>query len=161
MPVPTEIADGPYLLVGDYDITVGPAGAVARPGKQDRSFHAYLELYFQGKHDGEVRSYCDRQTPKIARRDKDGTQVDYARGETMETFYRARGDTASRRVARLLTERWAAAPAGNHGTFVRDAKNIMSVQGEKQPDGHHYDMSFWYSGGDVYVAFHCYPPRRR
>ena len=40
MPVPAEIAQGPYLLVGDYDITLRPAGRGDRAAKLDRNFHA-------------------------------------------------------------------------------------------------------------------------
>jgi hypothetical protein len=158
MPVPDEIRDGPYLLVGQFAKTVGPAGAdTSRAAKQNRQFHAYLELYFQGKHDGAVRTYCSSQRPPIKCRSKDGSQVVYEKRQTMEQFYHARATTACNRVAKHISDTWKNAPSGNHGTFVRGAKNIMAVQGEKQPDGHGYDLSFWYCGSDIYVTFHCYP----
>ena len=157
MAVPAEITNGPYLLVGTFPMAVGPGGNANRAHLLNRTFHAYLELYFQGKHDVKVRTYCNSQRPRIDTRGTDGTQVEYARRQTFENFYEARAQTASDRVAAYITNRWANAAQGNNGTFVRGAKNIMAVQGERQPDGYGYDLSFWYSGSDIYVTFHCYP----
>jgi len=36
-------------------------------------------------------------------------------------------------------------------------KTCPGVQSITQRDGYAYDISFWYMGHEVYVAFHCYP----
>ena len=158
MPVPAEIADGPYKRVGTYQMAVStnPANS-SRPSVQ-KTFHAYLELYFQGKHDGKIRAYCASQSPKIECRTQDGTQVDRPKRDSADpfVFYLDKGEVACENAAREMTTAWKKNTT-NNTVFVRGEKNILSVQGRAQRDGYGYDVSFWYDGTEIHVTFHCYP----
>ena len=62
----------------------------------------------------------------------------------------------SRRDALALSV--AALAASNAIVFQIGQAHQLTVQGVRQPNGFHYEITMWYDVGDVYVAFHCYHP---
>jgi hypothetical protein len=163
VPVPKEIDDGPYKHVGTYRISVRTANdAKSSRANVTKTFHAYLELYFQGKHDKKIITYC--QSNKIECRTTDGTQVERPKKDSSDIFefYREKGQIACENASREMTEAWVSEKKAktNNTVFVRGEKNVIAVQGVAQRDKYGYDVSFWYDGSEVYVTFHCYPKRK-
>ena len=159
MPVPAELTGDAYALIqaSPFAVTTKNAAGGARRNVT-KQFHSYLELYFQGKHDGGIRAYCAAR--RINCRARDGTQVDPANdGADPIAYYAEAADVASEVVAGVMHQRWVA-NATNNTVFVAGAKNILAVQGVRQRNGLHYDLSLWYDVHDIYLSFHCYPPRR-
>ena len=147
MPIPNEIDNTSHLLTTTMSLTfTGPNN-----GREiTREFGAYLELYFQGKHDAKVRTYC-RQN-QIECRNRNGTQVNNNEDD-LETFYRDMGNTAIQVAKGKLIEAWEGGK-----TFEDGEKMILAVQSIVQNDGYQYDVSLYYTSDKViYVTYHCYP----
>ena len=77
-------------------------------------------------------------------------------------MYRRNGLVAREVVAAIRQKKWATpgalATGGSDDTgYVPGHKNMPGVQSIPQSDGYAYDVSFWYMGTEVYVAFHGYP----
>ena len=160
MAVPQELQGTAYALIQTARVAVATANVGGGRASVNKQFHSYLELYFQGKHDGAIRRYCAAR--RIECRPQDGTQVAPANNgadAAAIAYYRQAADVAGEVVAQVMHDRWVA-NAFNNTVFVNGAKNILAVQGVRQRNGFHYDLSFWYDVGDVYLSFHCYPPRR-
>jgi hypothetical protein len=157
MPEPQEIADGPYHLVGTYQLSIRTANpADSARANVTKTFYAYLELYFQGKHDAQIISYCNQN--RIECRTTDGSQVERPRRDSADifAFYEDKGRVACENVVKEMASKWAS-NTSNNTVFIQGRKNILAVQGKAQRDGYGYDVSFWYDVHDVYVTFHCYP----
>lgn len=156
MPIPDEINTDAYALISTIrrGIAINPTLATTRKSV-DKDFHSYLELYFQGKHDGAVRAYC--LSKKIDTRKSDGTQV--SPGNPHNTapwrYYTTHADAMVTEVIAQMQEKWRTNNY-NNTVFVVGAKNMANIQ-KKRIGGYSYEMSYWYDVGDVYIAFHCYP----
>jgi hypothetical protein len=183
MPVPAELQKSIYHEVGQYtlDITVkrspdfgktkaspyhpqNPAynaqAAQKRKTTTTKTFIAYLEVGMQAKHDKKMQVYCNQNN--IVGRATDGTQCPNNNANDPFAFYVAKGLVASEVVSKIMQTKWAksgalASGGSNNTVFVPGAKNMPGVQSITQRDGYAYDISFWYSGHEVYVSFHCYP----
>ena len=135
--VPAEIADGPYYKVGEYQIDVKTANSKdSSRATVGKTFHAYLELYFQGKHDKQIIDYC--AINKIECRKTDGSQVQRKGTDTTFGFYESKGRTACDNAGREMTKAWTKNNT-NNTVFVRGQKTVLAVQGVAQPDGYGYD----------------------
>jgi hypothetical protein len=122
-------------------------------------FHAYVENYEQSAHDSAMAGYVRRLGG--ASRSPHRAQVQPA--NTMAaplTYYATHGQVASGLAAAELQRGWAAAAAGggNATVFTVGQARTLTVQGVRQPNGFHYEVTMWYDVGDIYVAFHCYCP---
>ena len=159
MPVPAELTGEAYALIQTAPQAITTKHAVGDPRRTvTKQFHSYLELYFQAKHDGGIRRYCAAR--RIECRAQDGTQVDPANnGPNPIAYYANAATVAGEVVAAIMHQRWTANNT-NNTVFITGAKNILAVQGVRQRNGLHYDLSFWYEPHDIYLSFHCYPPRR-
>jgi hypothetical protein len=156
-PVPEQINGEAYYKVGRYDFTVGQAGGNTNRAKlRDRVFHAYLELFFQAKHDDKIAAYC--KDKHIDCKKEKGTKVVRSKGDdTTFGIYEDLGRVACEVVCDHMAGAWAANKGGP--AFAHQTQNHLGVQGVEQDNGYHYDLSFIYCGKDVFVHFHCYPPR--
>lgn len=133
---------------------LGVQGAAQHGGRlKDKTFFAFLEVGDQCKHDNSLRGYCTRNG--VAARRTQDTQVDPANDGSFD-YYEDKGEIACRRVARYMTERWTANQANNR-VFDPNGYQALTLQGETQSDGWSYEMTMYYRGGEIYVAFHCYP----
>ena len=152
MPVPNQLASAFYYPVWNGALAVQSADQHGGRNKT-KTFFAYLEVGDQCKHDNSMRGYCLRNNV-TARRTQD-TQVRPANNGNF-AYYQARGQVACRRVARFMHDRWTANTV-NSQVFDSAGSETLTVQGEVQSDGWHYEMTMYYRGNDVHVAFHCYP----
>jgi hypothetical protein len=167
MPVPDELKKTTYREVGQYDMDIRVTRAPFKPNSPNidqprrtttgKTFHAYLELDYQSKHDKKIQAYCKEHD--IGRRDTDGAQVQRPTTDDPQdifAFYVGKGEIASEAVAEHMRQKWAN-NRGNNTVFVRGQKNSQGFQRQTQSDGYGYDISFWYYSHEIYVAFHCYP----
>lgn len=166
MPVPDELKKSTYREVGQYDLDIRVARKAPSPNSPNynqpqrtttsKTFHAYLELDYQAKHDKKIQAYCKEHD--IGWRETDDDQVRRPKNdpENIFAFYRDKGEIASEAVAEHMRQKWAN-NTGNNTVFVRGQKNSQGFQRKTQSDGYGYDISFWYYSHEVYVAFHCYP----
>jgi hypothetical protein len=128
----------------------------------NKNFHVYLELTMQSKHDGLMRGYCKKVG--VVDRKEDGTQVTHTSGATAEAaltgIYADKGRIAAEAVAAQMTEKWrTTTPAPGKGVFTPGVRVDAGLQKKPQRDGWGYEVSYWYDVQDIYVLFHCYPPR--
>ncbi len=72
-------------------------------------------------------------------------------------YYASLGEMAAQVVAGEMHAKWVSNKT-NNTVFVRGKATTLTVQGKKQSDGYHYEITMWYDVGDVYLAFHCYHP---
>jgi len=154
--------------LGPIALAAGPPGA--RAGGNMRTFHPYLELTMQSKHDAVIRGYCN-QVAVVGRR-ADGTQCNHNFATAPLAFagyYNLRAQVAAEVVKTQMEGRWAGQAQGPRTpVFTRPTPGALgstrarvdaSVQNTVQRDNHQYDISYWYDGPDIYVLFHCYPSR--
>ncbi len=100
-----------------------------------------------------MRGYCI-QNNVTHRRTQDTQVTPKNNGDFV--YYQAKGRVACQRVARYMHDRWNANTT-NSSVFNHAGSQTLTVQGEAQSDGWYYELTMYYRGGDVYVAFHCYP----
>ena len=149
-------------------LAAGPQGA--RAGGNIRTFHPYLELTMQSKHDAVVRGYC--QQVGVTHRPQKGSQCNHNHATGDQAFagyYNLRAQVAAEVVKAQMEGRWINQPQGARTpVFTRVTPGALgstqsrvdaSVQNTVQRDNHQYDISYWYDGPDIYVLFHCYPSR--
>lgn len=168
MPVPA-LLNNPvaYGNVWNGALVVGPRARIGGRGAGvvSKTFHAYVELYEQCAHDGRVSSYV--RSMGANSRPPHGRQVAPANAHTVPlalNYYgsgptgQGHGRVASQIVAQQMHQRWtsaAHAPAGGAPVLLGQRVSL-AVQGIVQPNGFQYDVSMWYDGSDVYLAFHCF-----
>jgi hypothetical protein len=162
MPIPGVLNDPiTYGQVWTGVLTVGQN--VRNPqragGVVTKTFRAYVENYEQSAHDRAMAAYVQRLggRPRSPHR----AQVNPANNNPMPlAYYATHGQVASGLVAAEMQQRWTAAAAagGNATVFQPGQARTLTVQGIRQPDGYHYEVTMWYDVNDVYVAFHCYHP---
>lgn len=176
MPVPRPIQEMHQAahLCGNYALAFNNPNAQGGPrGQITRNFHVYLEVGPQSKHCALMRGYC--QQIQVVGRPEQDSQIDHARGATAQTvlgpggFYHARGQTAAGLAKDKMVEMWRQPQlpgtavfkdhtTGNGGN--RYHRVDVGGQNIRRGDGYCYESSFWYEGNDIYVLFHCYPPRQ-
>jgi hypothetical protein len=124
-----------------------------------RSFHVYLELTMQSKHDRLIYGYC--LAHQVEGRRQDGTQIPATAGATalarLGGFYVTRAQTAAAAAAAHMVGRWQAPQVQGRQVFRQGERVDAAVQAVQQADGYYYELSYWYDGTDIYVLFHCYP----
>jgi hypothetical protein len=183
MPVPDELQKSIYHEVGQYNLDIKVTrspdfgktkGSPYHPDNPNydaesvkkrkttstKTFIAYLEVGMQAKHDKKMQVYCMQNN--IEGRRTDGTQCPNTNSTNPFAFYQDKGLVASEVVSKITRDKWAKsgvyAKSGSNSTvFVPGSKNMPGVQSITQRDGYAYDISFWYMGHEVYVAFHCHP----
>jgi len=164
MPVPNEIKDGgdAFLYLGAIKDTI-PNPNVVTGSRRDlsRTFHAYLEVGYQSKHDSHARAYClsKNLTPRRSdqsqvRVNKNAKSIDW-----LKTFYLERARTAVKMTIDHMCEKWSGQQTVNTPVFTAGNRVDVSEQSVVQPDNFQYETSYYYDGPEIYVTFHCYPAR--
>jgi hypothetical protein len=168
MPVPAEIQSmGKSVhLCGTFRRTFANPWPSEGRRLLERDFQVYLEVGMQAKHDGLMREYCIAN--KLGGRRAQESQVAHEAGTTMEQalaadgFYAKKARIAAEIVLTQMSRKWKAQPQGpGPAVFTLGKRVDASVQGDKQPDGYQYEISYWYDSQYIYVLFHCYPEKKR
>jgi hypothetical protein len=188
MPIPAvlnnHITYG-WCWTGVLNVGVNARNPGRAGGMVTKNFHAYVENYEQSAHDTAMAGYV-RQLGGNSR-PPHRAQVVPANNNLVAplTYYATHGQVSSTLAAAEMQQKWtaaatataaanaAAAAATNPRSVTRAASALaasnatvftvgqahqLTVQGVRQPNGFHYEITMWYDVGDVYVAFHCYHP---
>lgn len=138
-------------------LTVANPHGVGGRATLQRTFHVYLELTMQCKHDAALSGYCRRLG--VVTRATAGTQVNH--GTTAELalagYYTTRARSADMVAWAAMTVRWNQPQVAMRPTFERGRRYDAAMQRVVQPDGHRHEVSYWYDGDEVYVLYHAYP----
>lgn len=163
MPVPRDITalGSSAHLCGTFVRQISNPNPGGNRALLARTFHVYLELAMQAKHDQVIRGYC-RQVGLNPRNDR-GTEFKHgslATGQqVLAVFYKARASVAAEAAEKHMVTKWKLPQAPGGSVFTKEARVDASVQMQRQSDGNQYEVSYWYDGTDIYVLFHCYPQR--
>lgn len=158
MPIPKLISDTGkgYHHVGDYELKFkNPNQNTENRETLTRTFSAYLELQFQSKHDALIGGYC--RSINIDPRRSDGSQIRHGSNakaeDVLKGFYKEKGKIAADATLEQMIQTW------KKGGHFKDGEQInAAIQRDVQSDDYQYEISYWYySGGEIYVLFHCYP----
>jgi hypothetical protein len=156
MPIPDALNNDHHKLISTIQQNVAiNQGQENRRQSVGKNFHVYLELYFQGKHDQAVRSYC--LSKRIDTRKSDGAQVAPKNNNSGDPclYYQPHAAAMVVEVVSQMREAWENNDS-NNTVFIVGQQNMASIQ-KKRIGGYSYEMSYWYDVGDIYIAFHCYP----
>jgi hypothetical protein len=140
--------------VGVSTATSGVAKGSRQRVKQ-KTFITYIEVFEQTAHDAGLHAFAKQRNidPRRAHRGK--VQPDNT-GANPLAYYATHGQMAAAMVADFMTAKWEETVRGNSNVFVQKAKQTLTSQGQVQSNGFCYDVTMWYAGNEVYVAFHCY-----
>ena len=145
---------------GDFDLTFDNPKEDASAGRTQltRSFHVYLELAMQAKHDQIISGYC--RTVDVQPRKQDGAQVKNSGANgaaALAGFYVTKAETAAEVAKDHMVKKWANQAQGAAPVFTPGVRVDAAVQNTVQSDDYSYEISYWYDGQDIYVLYHCYP----
>jgi hypothetical protein len=163
MPIPAEITgmNQAAKLVGTFPLQFNnPNPRTAGRAQLTRTFHVYLEVAMQAKHDALMRGYCQRIG--VQGRPQAGSQIT-GHGTNADAvlgnggFYEARAQTAADAVKTQMVARWGQQQQQGQQVFTPGQRVDAAIQSQVQNDNYRYEISYWYDGDDVYVLFHCYP----
>jgi hypothetical protein len=140
-------------------LAVAPTAKNSNRAAVNKTFHTFVECYDQSKHDAQMKSYRTKNNAEY--RTAKGTQVSPANSNATAPFayYATHGQMAASIVAQEMHDKWEANTT-NSSVFTRGAACALAVQGTLQPNGYYYDVTMWYDVADIYVSFHCYPPKK-
>ncbi len=142
-------------------VFANPRGGAGGRVNLTRTFHVYLELTMQAKHDQLIAGYC-HTVGAVARR-QDGTQVRHPPRTTavaaLAGFYVLKAGVAADVTVANMTGRWQRQAVGGAPVFTPGVRVDAGVQNQVQNDRYQYEISYWYDGDDIYVLYHCYPDR--
>jgi hypothetical protein len=162
MPVPADITAmgaAAHRFIPIQRQFANPQGGQGGRANLTRTFHPYLELAMQAKHDVLFQGYC-KQIGVIPR-PTHGTQVTHAKGSTaagvLGAFYATKAGIAADLASSNMQTRWRAQAPGAPSVFTVGKRVDAAIQGIRQSDGYRYEISYWYDNNDIYVLFHCYP----
>jgi hypothetical protein len=160
MPVPNDLSGNNAnkfapVWRGQLNVT----GATRSSRRTSRVFHktfiTYIEIFEQTAHDAGLRGFAQQRGISPRRAHKG--QVNPANnGPNPLTYYSVHGQEAATMVGEFITQKWNETVTTNDNYFVRSAKNTLTSQAEVRPNGFSYDITMWYDGDTIYVAFHCY-----
>lgn len=161
MPIPPALTNKTlYGQCWTGRLTVGPNVRDPGRGIVTKNFTAYVENYEQSAHDAQIAKYIKRLGG--GSRSPHRAQVRPANNSstTPLVYYATHGEMASKLAAAELQRGWTtAAAAGSTATvFPAGQAKALTVQGVRQTNGFNYEVTMWYDGDDIYVAFHCYAP---
>ncbi len=140
---------------GQLGVTAGPRQHGLPNRVLQKNFITYIEIFEQTAHDAGLHGFA-RQRGIDPRRAHRGQVSPANNGANPLTYYATHGQVAAGMVSAFITARWAATVNTNSNTFVQNAKQTLTSQSVVQPNGFCYDVTLWYAGADIYVAFHCY-----
>ncbi|MBK9387890.1 MAG: hypothetical protein IPN34_23990 [Planctomycetes bacterium] len=154
MALPDELKDSKkYGLVWEGELDVTPSSKNSARASVGKQFHAYVEIYEQSAHDAALAKLLSGGTrsphrAQVKSKNTEANPLDY---------YESLGEMAAKVVASEMHSKWENNKT-NNTVFVRGKATTLTVQGKKQDDGYHYEITMWYDVGDIYLAFHCYHP---
>jgi hypothetical protein len=139
---------------------LNPRGGAGGRVSLTRTFHVYLELTMQAKHDAAIRGYCNSM--RLQSRGISGTQVttNWNSGLAAVNWYQQKGTIAIDAAREHMAARWREQLPTAAAVFRPGIRVDAAIQQMRQGDDFHYEVSYWYDGNETYVAFHCYPARR-
>lgn len=147
---------------GDFPRLFNNPAQQANAGRAqiNRTFHVYLELCMQSKHDQLLSGYC--KSLKLQPRKQQQTQIIHhgaTAASVLAGFYQQRAIVAADIARDEMIAKWRVGAAEGESVFTKGAQVDAAVQMDIQPDGYQYELSYWYDGPDVYVLYHCSPER--
>lgn len=160
MPVPADLSGkNEPMFANVWTGTLGVAGAVRTGGYAPRMlqkrFITCIEIFEQTAHDAGLHGFAKERkiTPRRAHK---GQVAPANNGADRLAYYAVHGQEAAAMVAEYMTATWNATVNTNNNCFVQKARNTLASQGMVRHNGFSYEITMWYDGNDVYVAFHCY-----
>ncbi|MBL8898370.1 MAG: hypothetical protein JNM84_12110 [Planctomycetes bacterium] len=120
-----------------------------------KNFITYIEIFEQTAHDAGLRGFAQQRGIQ-PRRAHTGQVSPANTGNNPLTYYETHGQEAAAMVGEYINEKWNQTVTTNNNYFVQRAKNTLASQAEIRPNGFSYEITMWYDGNDIYVAFHCY-----
>ncbi len=158
MPLPAAINGAAFHNIANVSLTFANPFAHGSRQQLTRSFHVYLEMTMQSKHDDHqnaIRAYCNSKGLGV-RIIQGASMVAYQGG--WQQFYAACARVAAEMSRDHMVARWTAnGGVGKATVFTPGARVDCAAQRVRQRDNLHYETSYFYDSSIIYVAFHCYP----